>query len=215
MGTSQFVIRQCVNQHCRFRFPAPADQLLQSHCPKCGHLLEQDGRAYENSPVQQPSSLERTYSLSILLDNIRSALNVGSIFRTADGIGVNPPPLGGITATPDNPKVGKTALLAESCMKWSYHLNALDVVTNLKQEGVQIWSLEMTAKSLPIQAALQHRTEAPMLLVAGNEQSGVDPGVLSISDRLVHLPMAGSKTSLNVAVAVGIAASMLLTPSWV
>ncbi len=100
-------------------------------------------------------------------------------------------------------------------MKWSYHLNALDVVTNLKQEGVQIWSLEMTAKSLPIQAALQHRTEAPMLLVAGNEQSGVDPGVLSISDRLVHLPMAGSKTSLNVAVAVGIAASMLLTPSWV
>jgi 23S rRNA (guanosine2251-2'-O)-methyltransferase len=215
MSCVQFVIRQCGNQHCRFRFPAPADQVIQAHCPKCGHLLAQNGQAYENSSIQPSCKFDRNLSLSILLDNVRSALNVGSIIRTAEGIGVEHIHLCGITATPDNPKVGKTALRAESTLKWSYHLNALDAVLRLKNEGVQIWSLEITPKSIPVQDAIKYRSDIPLLLVAGNEQAGVDPGILSVSDRLIHLPMVGSKTSLNIAVAVGIAASILLTPSWV
>jgi 23S rRNA (guanosine2251-2'-O)-methyltransferase len=213
MSSVQFMIRQCGNQHCRFRFPAPADQIIQTHCPKCGHLLSQAGTLYENSPIQPACISDQTCSLSILLDNVRSALNVGSIIRTSEGIGIEHIHLCGITATPDNPKVGKTSLRAESTLKWSYHLNALDTVLSLKNEGVQIWSLEMTSKSIPLYAAIKYRSKIPILLVAGNEQAGVDPDILSISDRLVHLPMVGSKTSLNIAVAVGIAASMLLSPS--
>ena len=213
MSSVQFVIRQCGNQHCRFRFPAPTDQIIQAHCPKCGHLLVQDGQTYENSPIQPACVIDRILSLSILLDNVRSALNVGSIIRTCEGIGVEHIHLCGITATPENPKVGKTALRADSTLKWSYHLNALDAVLRLKNEGVQIWSLEITPKSIQVHNALKYRSNVPMLLVAGNEQAGVDPGILSVSDRLIYLPMYGSKTSLNIAVAVGIAASMLLTPS--
>lgn len=215
MSSAQFRIRQCSNQHCRFRFPAPVDQVIQSHCPKCGHLLSQDGPIYENSPIQPACISDRMFSVSILLDNVRSALNVGSIFRTAEGIGVEHLHLCGITATPDNPKVGKTALLAESSLKWSYHLNALDTILSLKNEGFQIWSLEMTSKSIPVYSAVKNRSDVPILLVAGNEQAGVDPGILSVSDWMIHLPMNGNKTSINVAVAVGIAASILLTPSWV
>jgi 23S rRNA (guanosine2251-2'-O)-methyltransferase len=215
MSNVLFIIRQCSNPHCRFRFPSPANQLIRSHCPKCGHLLAQDGQAYGNLSAQPASSIDHNLSLSILLDNVRSALNVGSIIRTSEGIGVEHIHLCGITATPENPKVGKTSLQAESTLKWSYHPNALDAVMKLKKDGVQIWSLEMTPGSIPVQVALRYRSEIPLLLVAGNEQAGVDPAILSVSDRLVYLPMHGSKTSLNVAVAVGIAASMLLAPSCV
>jgi 23S rRNA (guanosine2251-2'-O)-methyltransferase len=215
MSGDHFVIRQCGNQHCRFRFPAPSDQLIQAYCPKCGHVLSEAIQPYTNllkQPVYPPN---RTISLSILLDNVRSALNVGSIIRTSEGIGVEHIHLCGITATPENPKVRKTALLADSSMKWSYHLNALDAVKELKSHGVQIWSLEIASGSIPIHEALRFRSDQPILLVAGNEQAGVDPDILSASDHLVYLPMHGNKTSLNIAVAVGIAASMLLAPSCV
>ena len=215
MSSDQFVIRQCSNQHCRFRFPAPADQVIRAHCPKCGHILLHVGQCYANSPIPPTFGTDQRISLSILLDNVRSALNVGSIIRTSEGIGVEHIHLCGITATPDNPKVGKTALLAESTMKWSYHPNALDAVKEQKNDGVQIWSLEITSKSIPLHDAIQYRSSIPVLLVAGNEQAGVDPDILSTSDRLIYLPMYGKKTSLNIAVAVGIAAFMLLTPSCV
>ena len=215
MSDVLFVIRQCGNQHCRFRFPAPVDQVVQAHCPKCGHLLEQVGQSYANSSIQPASIIDHKVPVSILLDNVRSALNVGSIIRTAEGIGVEHIHLCGITATPDNPKVGKTALRAEATLQWSYHLNALDTALKLKKEGVQIWSLELTSRSIPVHEAIKHRSDKPILLVAGNEQAGVDPDILSASDRLIYLPMYGSKTSINIAVAVGIAASMLFNPSCV
>ncbi|MGB8251655.1 MAG: TrmH family RNA methyltransferase [Anaerolineaceae bacterium] len=153
--------------------------------------------------------------LSILLDNVRSALNVGSIIRTCEGTGVKHIYLCGITPTPENPKVSKTALTSESMISWSYHLNALDITKQLKRSGNQVWSLEITPTSIPLDEAVRLKHIFPMILVAGNEQAGVDPGILAISDRIIYLPMIGIKRSLNVAVAVGAASTMLLSTSCV
>ena len=151
--------------------------------------------------------------LSILLDNVRSALNVGSILRTCDGIGVDHVYLCGITATPDNPKLRKTALSTEMNSNWSYHLNALDEIVHLKEQGHLIWSLERADGSISIQDVLGSLPDEPILLVAGNELAGVDPAILALSDRLIHLPMQGQKGSYNVAVAVGIASALLVASS--
>ena len=173
------------------------------------------GQPFKNSQPEPLIHKPRGISLSILLDNVRSALNVGSILRTCDGIGVEHVFLCGITATPDNPKIRKTALTAETNMNWSYHLNALDEVVHQKENGYQVWSLESAERSISIHHAVRDLSPMPILLVAGNELAGVDPGILATSDRLVHLPMQGQKRSYNIAVAVGMAASLLLSPGWV
>lgn len=152
--------------------------------------------------------------LSILLDNVRSALNVGSIMRSCEGFGVRHIYFCGITPTPDNPKVGKTALTAEGSIAWSYHLNALDTVYQVKIDAVQIWSLEITPLSIPLEEAIQQQNRPfPILLVAGNEQAGVDPAILAASDCLVYFPMEGIKRSLNIAVAVGTAINLIRSTS--
>jgi 23S rRNA (guanosine2251-2'-O)-methyltransferase len=215
MPEALFVTRQCRNPHCRFRFPASAGQSVKEFCPKCGYKLEIMGGPFSNSHLIPGASQANRMSLSILLDNVRSALNVGSILRTCDGIGVSHVHLCGITATPDDPKLQKTALNAELNTNWSYHLNALDAVTSLKSQGFQTWSLEVAMQSISIHEAMKNLPAEPILLVAGNELSGVDPGILSISDKLIHLPMQGKKRSYNIAVAVGMAASLLLSPGCV
>ncbi len=215
MPEKLFLIRQCSNRHCRFRFPAPFEQTLQPFCPKCGHKLVKQGLCYANSTMSARKSDLHRGELSILLDNVRSALNVGSIIRTCEGIGVKHIYLCGITPTPENPKVSKTALTSESMISWSYHLNALDITKQLKRSGNQVWSLEITPTSIPLDEAVRLKHIFPMILVAGNEQAGVDPGILAISDRIIYLQMIGIKRSLNVAVAVGAASTMLLSTSCV
>jgi 23S rRNA (guanosine2251-2'-O)-methyltransferase len=215
MPNDNFITRQCSNPHCRFRFPASSVQPIKPHCPKCGYLLSNIGSAYANALVQPAGSAEQSVTLSILLDNVRSAFNVGSIMRTCDGIGVEEIHLCGITATPDNPKVGKTALSAELNVPWFYHLNALDAVQDIKSKGFQIWTLEVSHYSNSIHHALTGRQADAILLVAGNEQAGVDPDIQSISDQRIHIPMSGSKNSFNIAVAVAIAATLILSPGWV
>ncbi|MBN2256543.1 MAG: hypothetical protein JW704_01810 [Anaerolineaceae bacterium] len=177
--------------------------------------MEQIGKPYANVPIDQPPHSIQQIELSILLDNVRSALNVGSILRSAEGLGVKHIYLCGITPTADHPKINKTALGAESNISCSYHLNALDTVDGLKRSSLQIWSLEIAPRSIPIVEALHYPLPDHLLLVAGNELSGVDPEILSISDRIIFLPMTGKKTSLNIAVAVGVAVSLIRVPGWV
>ncbi len=215
MVENSFVIRQCGNQHCRFRFPAPSEQIHPRFCPKCGFKLDNLGLAYTNYRISDTGSRKNKSELSVLLDNIRSALNVGSILRTCEGFGVKHIYLCGITPTPDNPKVGKTALSADETISWSYHLNGLDVINQLKGNGNQVWSLEVTPKSTLLDATIRSHGNTSIVLVAGNEQAGVDPDILEISDHIVYLPMIGKKRSLNVAVAVGAAVTMLLSSSCV
>ena len=147
---------------------------------------------------------------SVLLDNIRSALNVGSIFRSADGFGFRHLYLCGITPTPENAEVCKSAIGAEQAVEWSTHRNAVALIASLRNQYIEIWGLEKTDNSIPINSAVQNREKShPLVLIVGNEVTGVDPGILDLADRVVHIPMRGQKRSLNVAVAFAVAAQII------
>jgi tRNA G18 (ribose-2'-O)-methylase SpoU len=158
--------------------------------------------------VPQTIQVESSLHLEVFLDNIRSAFNVGAMLRAADGAGINHMHLAGITPTPDNPKVAKTALGAERSIPWTYHRDGVAAVDELRKRGLRIWAMEGGSRAEPIfQAAGDGNT--PTLLVVGNEVSGIDPGILALSEKVVAIPMLGVKNSLNVAVAFGIAVYVL------
>jgi 23S rRNA (guanosine2251-2'-O)-methyltransferase len=140
---------------------------------------------------------------AVLLDNIRSAWNVGSIFRSADGFGFRPVYLCGITPTPEIEAVIKTSLGAEDAVPWSYHKDAVKLVMGLKKEGWRILALEDGEGAVPIDPDLKMDDT---VLIVGNEITGVDPELLDLCDEIVYIPMFGEKKSFNVAVAFGIAA---------
>lgn len=144
-----------------------------------------------------------------LVDNVRSGLNVGSIFRTADGIGVRKLYLCGFTPTPDNSVVQKTALGAEKTVSWEQVNNSVLKARQLKLDGYKLWCLEAvdTAESLYLQVEIP--CIQPLVLVVGNEVCGIDPEIIELCDRVVSIPMVGLKRSFNVATAFGIAASYL------
>lgn len=150
-----------------------------------------------DSPPAQPA---------VLLDNIRSAWNVGSIFRSADGFGFRHAYLCGITPTPENDAVIKTSLGAEDSVPWSYHKDAVKLVRGLKKEGHHIVALEEgeRAVSIDTKRALENG-----VLIVGNEVTGVDPELLDLCDEVLYIPMRGDKKSFNVAVAFAIAAYAL------
>lgn len=146
-----------------------------------------------------------------ILDNIRSTYNVGSIFRTSDGAGIDKLFLCGITPTPDNPKVGKTALGAEHSVPWEHRWSVLETASELHDSGFMLLSLEGGASSVSIFDALPEisKTDRPLALAVGNEVSGIDPEVVKMSDMCIYIPMEGIKESLNVATAFGIAAYLI------
>jgi tRNA G18 (ribose-2'-O)-methylase SpoU len=142
----------------------------------------------------------------VLLDNWRSLFNVGAAFRTADGAGVQHLYLCGITATPDQqPKLAKTALGAEQSVAWSYHADAVALAAALQSAGTEIWVLERNDAACSLFDITSLPSASPVVLAAGNEMLGVDPGLVKVADRVIYLPMYGSKQSLNVAVALSIA----------
>ena len=143
------------------------------------------------------------------LDNIRSSMNVGSIFRSADGIGISKLYLGGITPSPDNQGVQKTALGAEKCIAWEKANNGVEKIWALKAAGYQIWGFEYTPNADGLYSMGANIPPQLLVLVVGNEACGIDPQILSACDRIVFIPMVGKKQSYNVATAFGIAASYL------
>ena len=207
---TDFRFFQCTNPDCGLRFPLDIEVHQGSYCPRCGALLNQisffQENAYYFSPEKPP-----TRQISCLLDNIRSAYNVGAIFRTADGVGLTHLYLCGLTPSPgDNPSVGKTALGAEKRLSWSSHLNALVLAAHLSEQGCRLVGLECTPKATPIYRFRgEPPDDRPIVLVVGNERTGVDLGLLDLCDEVLALPMTGEKESLNVAVAFGVAAYWL------
>ena len=148
--------------------------------------------------------------LSVVLDDIRSLHNVGSIFRSSDAFGFRQIHLCGITGTPDRHDVRKTSLTAEEYISWRYHINALDAINTLRASGTKIMSLERCQDSVDISKFTSEQLgPAPLCLVLGNEVSGVTEEVLAQSDFVCHIPMQGIKESLNVSVAFGVAAFCL------
>ncbi len=204
--------RECSNRDCHLRFPMPAGERPGEYCPWCGAstalitttLVGADDRP---NVVALPA-----LPLAVLVDNVRSTFNVGSIFRSADGAGWAHLYLCGITPTPANPKLAKTALGAQEVLPWSQHNNALALATTLKAEGKTLWALEETEQAVSLFAVPLPTlilSAPPLVLVVGNEVVGVDPAILALCDKIVAIPMCGVKRSLNVATAFGVAAVLL------
>ena len=141
--------------------------------------------------------------LTVVLNNIRSLHNVGSIFRTADGVGVEKMFLCGYTGYPPQGGIAKTALGAEAHVPWEYQENVLEVLKKLKGSGYQIVLLEQIEGSVSHD---QFKPKAPVCLVIGNEVTGISDDLLDLADAAIEIDMAGIKNSLNVAVAFGVAA---------
>ena len=137
----------------------------------------------------------------VMLDNLRSAYNVGSMFRTADACGVAHIHLCGMTAHPPHPKLEKTALGAFDYVPWTYHERNRDCVDIIKAQGITLVGIETAEGAVP-----HHRFEwpKPVVVVFGNEVNGINERVLDRCDAVVRIPMQGHKNSLNVATAFGV-----------
>ncbi|GEM_PF-47247 len=202
------VSRICTAPACGLRFPAPFGTDLGATCPRCGAPTTTSDPAFPMDERRPTETRPTGPPLEALFDNIRSLRNVGSMVRTADGAGVRHLHLCGITPTPDHPDLRKTALGAEQNVVWSYHRDAVAAATSLRDRGMRLWALEGTSGASPLFSALEGEASA-IVLVLGHERAGVDPGVLRCCERVVRIPMHGTKQSLNVSVAFGVAAYAL------
>lgn len=139
----------------------------------------------------------------VVLDNIRSLNNIGSIFRTSDAFRVDHLCLCGITATPPSPEIHKTALGAEESVAWRYFPTTLEAIEALRREGYMIVVLEQVKGSVDL-SELSYPAGARVAIVAGNEVDGVDQAVVDAADMCVEIPQEGTKHSLNVSVSTGL-----------
>jgi len=155
---------------------------------------------------QKQKSQEVRLPFTVVLNNIRSLYNVGSIFRTADGAGVEKMWLCGYTGFPPQSQISKTALGAEQRVPWEHHEDALAVIRSLKEKGYRILLLEQLDESIDYHDFEIRSPQDPVCLVVGNEIEGVSQGLLPYCDAAVEIDMAGIKNSLNVSVAFGIVA---------
>jgi tRNA G18 (ribose-2'-O)-methylase SpoU len=137
-----------------------------------------------------------------IVENVRSLHNVGAIFRTADGAGIAKLYLTGITGKPPDRQIHKVALGAENHVPWEYHKDGIALANQLKQQKIQLIVLEEAENSRPYSEA---EFKFPLCLVVGHEYDGVSKEMLALADQVIHIPMSGSKISLNVSVAYGIA----------
>ena len=142
-------------------------------------------------------------NVSILLDDIRSMANVGSIFRTSDCFSVNKIFLCGITSTPPHREIEKTALGATNSVDWEYHKDPTILINSLKKEGYTIIALEQVENSLML-SNFQPEKNKKYLLIVGNEVFGVNDSLIGLSDNVLEIPQFGTKHSLNVSVSAGI-----------
>ncbi|PKA83309.1 SpoU rRNA methylase family protein [Ulvibacter sp. MAR_2010_11] len=141
--------------------------------------------------------------LIIILDNIRSLNNIGSVFRTADAFLIEKIYLCGITAQPPHKDIQKTALGATESVAWEYAENTLDVVTKLKEEGVFVASIEQAEQTVSL-SDFKIEKQQRYALVFGNEVKGVQQQVVSASDVVIEIPQYGTKHSLNISVSAGV-----------
>jgi 23S rRNA (guanosine2251-2'-O)-methyltransferase len=210
MTLSRDEFYQCDNPECRLRFPGYDGYPKNRRCPICRSTLHSvayvssDGETYSSIRIQEELKLDA------MLDNIRSTWNVGSMFRTADGTGIRKLYLCGITPTPDNPKVRKTALGAELIIPWERSNNGVDLAASLKAHGYRLWALEDHPRAELLYEMHEETIFPPTVLIVGNEVCGVDPEIIDMCDKVISIPMLGKKRSYNVAVAFGMAASFIL-----
>lgn len=156
---------------------------------------------------------KKSTEVAVLLHDIRSTHNVGSIFRTSDALGVDKIYLSGYTPSPIDKygrarkDIGKVALGAEKTIVWEYEEDPKKIIKNLKREGFQVVCVEQDKKSVDYKKL---KVKEKVLFVMGNEVLGVDKKILELCDDVVEIPMRGEKESLNVSVAYGVALFRIL-----
>lgn len=156
-----------------------------------GRLTPEDWAAASRHPV------------TLMMHNIRSMYNVGSMFRTADAAGIDKIVITGYTATPPRKEIDKTALGAQETVPWRHFADPLEAITVLKSEGNKVFGLEIAENSRSCSSL--RPDEFPMVLLVGNEVEGIGDDLLAHCDGILEIPQYGIKHSLNVAVAAGVA----------
>ena len=142
--------------------------------------------------------------LTVLLEDVRSLNNVGSVLRTADAFAVREVVMCGITGTPPHPEINKTALGAEDSVHWRHADNAVSEIRRLQQQGVHVCVLEQTHNSVPLNE-FRPDPGRQYAVVAGNEVHGVSQAAVDAADTVLEIPQSGAKHSLNVAVSTALA----------
>lgn len=165
------------------------------------------GRKLENSELGRKSlsefkKAEKT-PIVVVLDNVRSLNNIGSVFRSGDAFSIEAVYLCGITAKPPHREIQKTALGATESVHWEYFEQSKDAILKLKKAGYAIFSVEQTESSVFLQQ-FQPTVGRAMAVVFGHEVNGVDQEVIDLSDQVIEIPQLGTKHSFNISVSVGI-----------
>jgi len=164
-------------------------------------------RKLENSELERLSvegfkAVEKT-PLIVVLDNIRSLNNIGSVFRTSDAFRIEKIYLCGITATPPHKDIQKTALGSTESVDWEYTTSTLELVQKLRAEHVQVLSIEQ-AENATMLNEFTPKPNTTYALVFGNEVKGVSQDVVNLSDEVIEIPQYGTKHSLNISVSCGV-----------
>ena len=200
---------KCDDANCKLYFFFEEDHFRQDsdlHLPSID-LLKKMNRKLENSELDRldVASFKKAKKspIIIILDNVRSLNNIGSVFRTADAFLVQKIYLCGITATPPHKDIRKTALGATESVDWEYRKDTLELVKELKGEGVKIASVEQAENAVMLNDYAAEPEET-IALIFGNEVKGVSQDVVSASDTVLEIPQFGTKHSLNISVSTGI-----------
>lgn len=217
----------CPYPECHERFSAdlPAGR-TKTTCPACGRHITARLAAVFATLEREQEKRKRMGIVNIndsaksgngyveqfvaVVEDVRSLFNVGAIFRTADGAGMDKIYMCGITGAPPRKEIEKVSLGAENTVNWEWRFGCIEILRELKERGFNIVALEKTENSQPLTKLLaEGKISRPLCLVVGNEVSGVSAEALALSDIVADLPMKGMKESLNVSVAFGIAAYAL------
>ena len=166
-----------------------------------------ENRKLKNSELDRKTTEEfkaaEKTPIIVILDNVRSLNNIGSIFRSADAFLIEKIWLCGITATPPHKDIQKTALGATDTVDWEYAEDALQLIENLQQEKIQILAVEQAEEAVFLDKFAPQKGQK-FALIFGNEVKGVQQKLVSASDRVLEIPQLGSKHSLNIAVSAGV-----------
>ena len=155
-----------------------------------------------NRPDLTTAKKRKKIPVVVILDNVRSALNVGSIFRSADAFAIQSICLCGITATPPNKEILKTAIGATESVDWIYYPTTEEAIIFFKKEGYKIVAVEQVQNSISLADAT--KTITPVALIFGHEMDGVDQKIVDECDYCLEIPQSGIKHSINISVCAGI-----------
>src|SRR5512133_2890803 len=160
-------------------------------------------RKLENNELARPTAEDfkqlAKVPIVVILDNIRSCHNIGSVFRTSDALLIEKILLCGISATPPDKEIRKTALGAENTVAWEYHSDTLEAVSTLKAQGYTVIAIEQVEKSISL-SDYHHSGNSKLALIFGNEVKGVRQEVVDQCDLAIEIPQYGTKHSFNISV---------------